>query len=67
MIPGSSQKSRVIENLAEEISAAGKILVQRNLEAGCVSSPRLHPCCFSEQQAKTSTKKLLGNLFVNGF
>lgn len=39
LIPASLQKGQITESLAEEISAAGKILVQTNLEAGCISSP----------------------------
>lgn len=65
LFPGGLWKSQVIKNLEEEISAAGKIFLLRNLEAGCVSSLWLLLYCFSERQAKTSTKKLLGNLFAN--
>lgn len=36
LIPGVIQKS--IKSLAKEITGAGKVLVQRNPEAGCVSS-----------------------------
>lgn len=53
---GSLQKSQVIKNLEEETFAAGKIFLPRNLEAGFVSSLWLHLHCFSEEQAKTSTK-----------
>lgn len=67
LFPGSLQKSQVIKNLEEETFAAGKIFLPRNLEAGFVPSLWLHLYCFSEEQAKTSIKKLLGNLFANWF
>lgn len=67
LFPGSLQKSQVIKNFEAEISAASKIFQLRNREAGCVSSLWLHLYCFSEEQAKASTKKLLGNLFANWF
>lgn len=60
LFPGSLQKAHVIKNLEEEISAAGKIFLPRNLEAVCVSSLWLHLYCFSEERARTSTKKIAG-------